>query len=1395
MPSVLAALRLRLRLRLTLLMVAASPLLAQQVDPARDGLRPTIFDTRHGLPANRVERLAVSSDGTVWAGTTNGLARYDHYLWHTMGEGTGILPGPIAAISSVTGTLGDVLVVVGGSLFRSRGDRFTQILRPEFKVSSTLPLASISPDSIFLVWQTRLALLENGRPKAVQRELGIGEQAVHRVWASRPGTLWILTDEGLLRWQGGKLSLAMPRIRGELDIDALAERPQGGGLLHVVKPNSARGVWHWEADGKPSRLVEPGLEEVTAIHLGPGFALLTHVSGEASLRVGTQPARLLEEYQSGRVLSAAISSDSTIWLGTERGVLALHRLGALWSEQLLSDPLGRGRVQELARAPDGALWAATSLGLMVVRPGKPPYRITEAAGVTLEGLTGLAIDSAAVVWVSSGGMFDGVLRYDGRSWQRVGNQAALRGVYGHRLRLDRTGRLWLLGLGSPSPGPRYQRGGAFVMERGRFRRFEPSDSGTMGGRVYDMDQGPDGALWFATINGISRYRSGVWRHWTGGAGLIQARVFTVAADAEGQAWFGHQVENQIGRIARDDSVHYLPLPPTIADTRAWAIRRAADGRMWLAGDGGIAVLSHGVWSGQGYGDGLSNTSVWPVLPESDQVLFGTGRGISRLDLRFAEALPPPRVALQPLAAPRGALSVRFLVGPYNGWREPDRVEVRYRLDDGPWSDWAWTRQLAAEDLRAGTHQISVQALGLMGHPGPVASASLRVEGPVWASFWFVAPATTALLLLLGGSVLWVRARRRETHLARQVADAYTDLYREAPDGYLTEEMPSRRILEANEQAARIFGYEAQQLVGMRLNDLTTPASRDALASATETLVATGRRQEMELRACRRDGSVFDLDVSTSVVHDAGGQVVRGRTILRDVSARKAAERDLTLFRITLNNSFEAALWLRPDGEVTYVNAATCRLLRISQSDATGHRAATLWPAAAPVFSTLWEKLRETDTALYEADFPFPDGSSVPVEVAAFVTRSASERHTALFIRDITDRRAQETRRREMDARRHGTQRLQALGTLAGGIAHEFNNLLAIILGFGGMMRESASDAKATRFADEVVSAATRGRDLVAQILQFSAHTEEARVSVGLSRLVAETIAQSRMILPAHVTVSASLEAEGVVLGSSAGLSGMVMNLLKNAGDAYGTSAGPIRVATRDLVLSEEEVMLKGLRGGRHILLTVDDEAGGMQPDVAGRVFEPFFTTKHPDRGVGLGLSVVHGVVTAHGGSVTVESHLGRGTRFDLLLPAVAQPFEAARATPAAGLSQASRRVMVIDDQELVVEVICLQLEHLGHVATGFQSASAALAHLAAHSRAIDLLLTDLAMPEMSGLEVIRAALRIRPDLPVVVSSGYIEEEARQLLLAAGARAILPKPFSEEGLARVLTETAIPAASP
>jgi len=403
-----------------------------------------------------------------------------------------------------------------------------------------------------------------------------------------------------------------------------------------------------------------------------------------------------------------------------------------------------------------------------------------------------------------------------------------------------------------------------------------------------------------------------------------------------------------------------------------------------------------------------------------------------------------------------------------------------------------------------------------------------------------------------------------------------------------------------------------------------------------------------------------------------------------------------------------------------------------------------------------------------------DAAGVPVRWAGSVT-------------DITEQKRAEEELKRLEGQLRHAQRLEAVGTLAGGVAHDFNNILGAILGYGEMaLRDAPPGSRLRRDVESILTAGERGRALVERILAFSRSGVGERVAVHVEAVVREALELLSASLPDNVRIECELRAgRAAMLGDPTQVHQVLMNVATNGIQAMAGSGGTLNVSLEALHLDAPRLATTGpIAAGGWIVLKILDSGVGIAPEIVERIFDPFFTTKEVGKGTGLGLSTVVGIVKSHGGFVRLQSILGRGSDFQVYLPAVPDGKEKIDSSRDSAIARGhGELLLVVDDEEVIRDVVRAVLVQHGYRVITAQDGADATNQFARQPNEIEAVITDLDMPVMDGVTLIRVLRKINPDLPIIISTGIASNSARggsnREIESLGVKTILKKPYTAE----------------
>lgn len=604
-----------------------------------------------------------------------------------------------------------------------------------------------------------------------------------------------------------------------------------------------------------------------------------------------------------------------------------------------------------------------------------------------------------------------------------------------------------------------------------------------------------------------------------------------------------------------------------------------------------------------------------------------------------------------------------------------------------------------------------------------------------------------------------------------------------------------RIEYVNPRFEVVTGYKREEAIGRNPRILKSGVNDPKVYEELWKAIAAGGEWRGELCNRKKNGELYWEQAAISGLQGVDGQITHYVAVKEDITERKRAAQELAReshrSTLLLRNASDGVHILDPEGKVLEVSDSFCEMLGYSREELIGAHV-SLWDAqwsADELKRMVSQQIDAKGRAVFETRHQRRDGSVFDVEVTG--QQLELDGKTVLFnsSRNITERKKAEAAREQLTTQLRESQKMEAIGTLAGGIAHDFNNLLAVILGNIALARQDvAANSEVTHSMDEIEKAAQRAKDLVRQILAFSRRQVHELVIQALRPPIEEAIRLLRATLPAGVELTVVLADEPIYVRCDANqIEQVLMNLCTNAWQALADKRGNIEIRLEGIWLDAAAAQgLGGLKPGYFGRLMVTDNGAGMDEATRARIFEPFYTTKAPGEGTGLGLAVVHGIVKTHNGAIEVRSVPGKGTTAAVYLPVSAATADAIPPVPESTLVQGNgKRILYLDDEEAMVVLVQRMLNRLGYRTSGYVSAQEALRAVRASPEAFDIVVSDLNMPGLSGLDVAGELRRIRPDLPVVITSGYITEEVRIEALQRGVRRVVYKPNTVDELCQVI----------
>ena len=593
---------------------------------------------------------------------------------------------------------------------------------------------------------------------------------------------------------------------------------------------------------------------------------------------------------------------------------------------------------------------------------------------------------------------------------------------------------------------------------------------------------------------------------------------------------------------------------------------------------------------------------------------------------------------------------------------------------------------------------------------------------------------------------------------------------------------SGNIIDANDAAVEFYGWTLEQLQQRRIQDINTLSPEEINQEMKKA--RTNKRIHFEFRHRRADRSIRDVEVFSSNIEAKGKD--RLHSVIHDITVRKQAEEALRFTQFAIDHMSDAAFWMTSDARLFYVNQAACRALGYSSDELVLMTVADIDPEfPMEIWSDYWNELREKRHFVFQTIHRAKDGRVYPVEIQANFVEFDGREYNCAFARDITERKRVDEEREKLQAQLNQAQKMESVGRLAGGVAHDFNNMLGAILGYTelGMIEVSPTDPIHGTLKD-IQKAALRSADLTRQLLAFARKQTVAPKVLDLNETLKGMLKMLRRLIGEDIGLAWLPGKDlGWIRMDPSQIEQLLVNLCVNARDAI-HDTGKITVETSAVTFDETDCAAHvGFTPGKYVLLTVSDDGCGIDAETLSHLFEPFFTTKEVGKGTGLGLATVYGMVKQNNGFIDVYSKPGQGTTFKIYLPRHAT--ESGR-TALMDASQPAARghetILLVEDEPMILDITTKMLERQGYTVQAAATPGEAIRLAREHVGEIHLLMTDVVMPEMNGRDLAKNLLSLYPNLKRLFMSGYTADViAHHGVLDEGVQ-FIQKPFSVQTLA-------------
>lgn len=626
-----------------------------------------------------------------------------------------------------------------------------------------------------------------------------------------------------------------------------------------------------------------------------------------------------------------------------------------------------------------------------------------------------------------------------------------------------------------------------------------------------------------------------------------------------------------------------------------------------------------------------------------------------------------------------------------------------------------------------------------------------------------------------GTAFDITDRKNAEETVRESEGKYHLLFEKNPSPIMVFDVETFSILDVNDAAVTHYGYSREEFLAMTIRDIRPPEDVPQLMKA---LIASADAPELHSfsRHLKKDGTLIDVDILAQPVTLAGRPA--RLVLVHDITERKQAEEKQARFEAILEATPDFVAITQLHGPASYVNSAGRKMLGLGPEDEvmiSRHRPA--WAKEIILRDALPAAI-EHGVWSGESAFAGPHGEEIPVSQVILAHKDASGevQFISTIARDLTERKQLEEQLRQ-------SQKMESIGTLAGGVAHDFNNILTGILGLTELARLDLPSGDPLRPAlDEIKQLGERAARLTKQLLAFARRQVLERKPLNLNASVGDLSGLLRRVIGEDIDFEVSLAPGlGTILADASQLEQVLMNLCVNARDAM-PEGGKLSIETASVVFNDDFCQTHlWAKPGNYVEITVADTGMGIARDVIGRIFEPFFTTKETGKGSGLGLAMVYGIVKQHGGFIQVESEPGRGAQFHLYFPASSEYADDSRAPEGPAVIGGSERILVIEDEDPVRNLIVAVLKKNGYRVVTCRNGEEAIQALNEDREGFDLVVSDVVMPKVGGKQVYEYSQAVDPKLRFLFISGYSMDSMSESFLIDHELALLQKPFSPQSL--------------
>lgn len=711
------------------------------------------------------------------------------------------------------------------------------------------------------------------------------------------------------------------------------------------------------------------------------------------------------------------------------------------------------------------------------------------------------------------------------------------------------------------------------------------------------------------------------------------------------------------------------------------------------------------------------------------------------------------------------------------WKDdPDRIvpKLSYVREFKPWG-WIIGTGIYLEDVQTRIHQLS-------------------------QNLQYLFSLILFFIIMLSLYTIWHARQNEKKKAIAEIAlkiseERYRTILKIFEDGYFEVDLAGNMVF-CNDSMSKIAGYRKEELIGMNNRKYMDDETAYKVYKTFNEVYRTGKPNKgIDWKISRPDGTKRWIETSVTLLYDSDNQPAGFRGVVRDISERKTAEESLrkskNRYQAIVEDMPSMICRLRPDFTLTFANDNYCKSFHTDPDKLIGQSLENFIPKeertkvknhylSLSIQNPMKTHIRETVSQTGEIRW------KEWTDRALFNDRGELTEYQTLG-RDITDQKLAAQEKEALEKQLRHSQKMESMGTLSGGIAHDFNNILSIILGNTEIAMDDVPEWNpARKNLAEIRNATLRAKDVIQRLLSFSRKAEHQLKPLKLDMVIEDSLKLLRASAPSNITIRKTVhDPIGIVMANPTQIHQIILNLFTNAVHAMENRKGMLDIELSNTFIAKPDLNSNHcLSAGNYVLLEVRDNGVGIDEGVIEKIFDPYFTTKDVGKGSGMGLSVVHGIIKNHGGDIKVTSRINEGTSFRILLPMVNVEYEEEKKI-SYEIPKGNSTILFVDDEELITQITQKQLERLGYRVQTETDPLRALDKLKAEPDLFDLVITDMTMPQLTGEDLIREIIKIKPGIPVIISTGYKDTITEAVSKKIGAKGLLMKPFGINELAAMI----------